>query len=96
MSSTLPGRAFKALVLRKLPKANSEKERQELEELTVGLPLETLVEMSEGKLTWGVVDSVIDLANKKPQRVATRTAGAGYKAASAGYKAASRRVGRRP
>ncbi|NYI47031.1 hypothetical protein BJ993_004111 [Nocardioides aromaticivorans] len=77
LSSTLPGRAFKALIVRQLPPTATEKERQELEDLTVGLPLETLVELSEGKLTWAVADSVIDLANRKPHRLIPRGIGAG-------------------
>lgn len=77
LSSTLPGRAFKALIVRQLPPVATEKERQELEDMTVGLPLETLVELSEGKLTWGIADSVIDLANRKPHRLVPRAAGAG-------------------
>ncbi|WGX99168.1 hypothetical protein [Nocardioides sp. L-11A] len=77
LSSTLPGRAFKAMIVRQLPPTATEKERQELEDLTVGLPLETLVELSEGKLTWGIADSLLDLANRKPHRVIARGAGAG-------------------
>ncbi|MBU2694800.1 hypothetical protein [Pimelobacter sp. 30-1] len=80
LASTLPGRAFKALIVRQLPPVATEKERQELEDMTVGLPLETLVELSEGKLTWGIADSVLDLANRKPHRVAARGAGAGVSA----------------
>ncbi|MFW6866292.1 hypothetical protein ACOACQ_02825 [Nocardioides sp. CPCC 206347] len=77
LASTVPGRAFKALIVRQLPPVATEKERQELEDLTVGLPLETLVELSEGKLTWGIADSVVDLANRKPHRVIHRGVGAG-------------------
>ena len=77
LSSTLPGRAFKALIVRQLPPVATEKERQELEDMTVGLPLETQVELSEGKLTWGIADSVIDLANGKPHRLIPRGVGAG-------------------
>lgn len=77
LAATLPGRAFKAMIVRRLPPTTTEKERQELEDLTVGLPLETLVEMSEGKLTWGIADSLVDLANRKPQRVVRRGATAG-------------------
>ncbi len=77
LSSTLPGRAFKALIVRQLPAVATEKERQELEDLTVSLPLETLVEMSEGKLTWGIADSILDLANRKPHRLIPRGVGAG-------------------
>ena len=76
LSSTLPGRAFKALIVRQLPPVATEKERQELEDMTVGLPLETLVELSEGKLTWGIADSVVDLANGKPHRLIPRGVGA--------------------
>lgn len=72
LASTMPGRAFKALIVRRLPPVATEKERQELEAVTVGLPLETLVELSEGKLTWGVADSLVDLANRKPHRVIRR------------------------
>lgn len=77
LSSTLPGRAFKALIVRQLPPVATEKERQELEDMTVGLPLETLVELSEGKLTWGIADSVLDLANRKPHRLVPRGVSAG-------------------
>ena len=77
LASTLPGRAFKALIVRQLPPVATEKERQDLEDLTVGLPLETLVELSEGKLTWGIADSVIDLANRKPHRLVPRVVAAG-------------------
>ncbi len=77
LASTLPGRAFKAMIVRQLPPVATEKERQELEDLTVGLPMETLVELSEGKLTWGIADSVIDLANRKPHRVIFRGVDAG-------------------
>jgi hypothetical protein len=77
LSSTLPGRAFRALIVRQLPPVATEKERRELEDMTVGLPMETLVELSEGKLTWGIADSVIDLANRKPHRLVPRAAGAG-------------------
>ncbi len=77
LSSTLPGRAFKAMVVRGLPPVATEKERQELEDMTVGFPLETLVELSEGKLTWGIADSVVDLANRKPHRVLGRAFSAG-------------------
>lgn len=79
LASTLPGRAFKSIIVRQLPPVATEKERQELEDLTVGLPLETLVELSEGKLTWGIADSVIDLANRKPHLLIPRgvTAGKG-------------------
>lgn len=80
LAATVPGRAFKALILRQLPPTGTEKERQELEDLTVGLPMETLVEMSEGKLTWGIADSVIDLANGKPHRLVPRGVGAGRSA----------------
>lgn len=86
LSETLPGRAFKALIVRQLPPVATEKERQELEDMTVGLPLETLVELSEGKLTWGIADSVLDLANGKPHRLIPRGVGAG---AAALKKAAS-------
>ncbi len=77
LAATVPGKAFKAMILRQLPPTSTEKERKELEELTLGLPLETLVEMSEGKLTWGIADSVIDLANGKPHRLVPRGVGAG-------------------
>ncbi len=77
LASTLPGRAFKAMIVRQLPPVATEKERQELEDLTVGLPMETLVELSEGKLTWGIADSVIDLANRRPHRLVPRGVGAG-------------------
>ncbi len=77
LAATVPGKAFKALILRQLPPTSTEKERQELEELTLGLPLETLVEMSEGKLTWGIADSLVDLANGKPHHLLPRAAGAG-------------------
>jgi len=77
LASTLPGRAFKWMIVRQLPPAATEEERQALEDLTVGLPLETLVELSEGKLTWGIADSVIDLANRKPQRLVPRGLDAG-------------------
>jgi len=77
LAATLPGRAFKSLIVRQLPPTATEKERQELEDMTVGLPLETLVELSEGKLTWGIADSVLDLANRKPHRVLARGVGAG-------------------
>lgn len=73
----MPGRAFKALIVRQLPPAATEEERQALEDLTVGLPVETLVELSEGKLTWGIADSVIDLANGKPHRLLPRGVDAG-------------------
>jgi hypothetical protein len=77
LASTLPGRAFKWMVVRQLPPAATEEERQALEDLTVGLPLETLVELSEGKLTWGIADSVVDLANRKPHRLIPRGVEAG-------------------
>ena len=77
LASTLPGRAFKAVIVRQLPPAATEEERQALEDLTVGLPLETLVELSEGKLTWGIADSVVDLANRKPHRLIPRAIDAG-------------------
>lgn len=77
LASTVPGRAFKAMIVRQLPPVATEKERQELEDLTVGLPLETLVELSEGKLPWGLADSVVDLANRRPHRVIRRGVGAG-------------------
>ena len=77
LAATVPGKAFKAMILRQLPPTSTEKERKELEELTLGLPLETLVEMSEGKLTWGIADSLVDLANKKPHHLVPRVAGAG-------------------
>ncbi len=77
LATTLPGRAFKWLIVRQLPPTASAEERQGLEDLTVGLPLETLVELSEGKLTWGIADSVIDLANRKPQRLVPRGVEAG-------------------
>lgn len=80
LASTVPGRAFKALIVRQLPPVATEKERQELEDLTVGLPLATLVELSEGKLTWGIADSVVDLANRKPHRLIGRGVGSGARA----------------
>ena len=77
LAETVPGRAFKAMIVRQLPKTETEEERQALEDMTVALPLETLVEMSEGKLTWGIADSLVDLANKKPHHLVPRVAGAG-------------------
>lgn len=77
LATTLPGRAFKAMIVRSLPPVDTEKERQELEDMTVGFPLETLVELSEGKLTWGIADSVVDLANRKPHLLVPRGARAG-------------------
>lgn len=77
LASTLPGRAFKWMIVRQLPPTATEEERQALEDLTVSLPLETLVELSEGKLTWGIADSVVDLANRKPQRLVPRGVDAG-------------------
>ena len=77
LASTLPGRAFKAMIVRQLPPVATEKERQELEDMTVGLPLETLVELWEGKLTWGIADSIVDLANRQPHRLIPRGVGAG-------------------
>ena len=77
LSSTLPGRAFKWIIVRQLPPTATEEERQALEDMTLGFPLETLVELSEGKLTWGIADSVIDLANGKPQRLVPRGVEAG-------------------
>lgn len=77
LAATAPGRAFKAMIVRQLPPTQTEKERQELEEMTVNLPLATLVELSEGKLTWGIADSLIDLANGKPHHLVPRVAGAG-------------------
>ncbi|WP_182376394.1 hypothetical protein [Nocardioides sp. WS12] len=76
LASTMPGRAFKAMIVRQLPPTATEKERQELEDLTLSFPLETLVELSEGKLTWGIADSLVDLANRKPHRVIGRGIGA--------------------
>ncbi|WP_300681094.1 hypothetical protein [Nocardioides sp.] len=72
LATTLPGRAFKSMIVRQLPPVATEKERQDLEEMTLGLPLETLVEFSEGKLTWGIADSLLDLANRKPHRLIGR------------------------
>ena len=77
LAATVPGRAFKAMIVRQLPKTETEEERQALEDMTVALPMETLVELSEGKLTWGIADSVIDLANGKPHRLVPRGVGAG-------------------
>jgi hypothetical protein len=77
LATTVPGRAFKAMIVRQLPPTATEKERQELEDMTVGLPLETLVELSEGKLTWGMADSIVDLANRQPHRLIPRGVGAG-------------------
>ena len=77
LAETVPGRAFKAMIVRQLPKTETEEERQALEDMTVALPMETLVELSEGKLTWGIADSVIDLANGKPHRLVPRGVGAG-------------------
>ncbi|MEP9364350.1 hypothetical protein ABLE68_15390 [Nocardioides sp. CN2-186] len=77
LASTLPGRAFKWIIVRQLPPTSTEEERQGLEDLTLGLPVETLVELSEGKLTWGIADSVIDLANRQPQRLIPRGVEAG-------------------
>ena len=77
LASTLPGRGFKWLIVRQLPPTATEEERQALEDMTVGFPLETLVELSEGKLTWGIADSVVDLANRKPHRLVPRGAKAG-------------------
>lgn len=77
LASTLPGRAFKWMIVRQLPPTATEEERQALEDLTVGLPLETLVELSEGKLPWGIADSVVDLANRKPHRLIPRGVDAG-------------------
>ena len=77
LSSTLPGRAFKWMIVRQLPPAATEEERQALEDMTLGFPLETLVELSEGKLTWGIADSIVDLANGKPQRLVPRGVEAG-------------------
>ena len=77
LASTLPGRAFKRVIVRQLPPVATEEERQALEDMTVGLPLETLVELSEGKLTWGIADSIVDLANGKPQRLVPRGVEAG-------------------
>ncbi|KRA28223.1 MULTISPECIES: hypothetical protein [unclassified Nocardioides] len=90
LASTMPGRAFKAMIVRQLPPVATEKERQELEDLTLGLPLETLVELSEGKLTWGIADSLVDLANRKPQRVIRRGVGAGAAALKKGTRAVRR------
>ena len=72
LATTLPGRAFKSMIVRKLPATATEKERQDLIDMTVGLPLETLVEFSEGKLTWGIADALLDLANRKPHRLIGR------------------------
>ena len=58
--------------------------------MTVGLPLETLVELSEGKLTWGIADSLIDLANREPQRVIVRVVGAGVDAVKKAARAVRR------
>lgn len=90
LASTLPGRAFKSLIVRQLPPAANEEERQALEDLTVSLPLETLVELSEGKLTWGIADSVLDLANRKPHRLVPR----GVDAGKGALKKVARRVRR--
>jgi len=90
LASTLPGRAFKAMIVRQLPPAATEEERQALEDLTVGLPLETLVELSEGKLPWGIADSVVDLANRKPHRLIPR----GFNAGKGALKKAARKVRR--
>lgn len=80
LATTMPGRAFKKMIIRQLPPVSTEKERQELEDMTLGFPLETLVELSEGKLTWGVADSLLDLANRKPHRLVGRGVGAIKKA----------------
>lgn len=77
LATTAPGRAFKAMIVKQLPPTQSEEERQALEDMTLDLPLQTLVELSEGKLTWGIADSLLDLANRKPHRVAARGVGAG-------------------
>lgn len=77
LATTVPGRAFRAMVLRQLPPTSSEEERQALEDMTVALPMQTLVELSEGKLPWGLADSVIDLANGKPHRLVPRGLDAG-------------------
>jgi hypothetical protein len=36
------------------------------------MSIEKLVEMSDGKLPWGVADSVIDIANGQPRQVLRR------------------------
>ena len=90
LATTLPGRAFKWMIVRQLPPVATEEERQGLEDLTVGLPLETLVELSEGKLTWGIADSVVDLANRKPHRLVPR----GFEAGKDGLKKVAGRVRR--
>ncbi|WP_378605394.1 hypothetical protein, partial [Nocardioides sp. GCM10030258] len=41
-----------------------------------------MVELSEGKLTWNIADSVVDLANRQPHRVIHHGVGAGTTAAT--------------
>lgn len=90
LATTLPGRMFKAMIVRQLPPVATEKERRDLEDMTLGLPLETLVEFSEGKLTWGIADSLLDLANRKPHRLVGRGIGAAREALRKGTHAARR------
>lgn len=94
LATTAPGRAFRAMILRQLPATSSEQERRDLEEMTLNFPLETLVELSEGKLTWGIADSLLDLANGKPHRLIPRGVGAGVSAGAGVAKKVASKVRR--
>lgn len=52
--------------------ANTAEEGDTFAQMAMYMSVEKLVEMSDGKLPWGVADSVIDIANGQPRQVLRR------------------------
>jgi hypothetical protein len=73
LSRTRTGRVILALIALQVKKEARTQEEARLFAGAAGyMTLEKMVMVSRGKLPWSVVDSIVDLANGDPQRVATR------------------------
>lgn len=81
LESTRTGRALKKMIGSQARKtASNDREGAMFANMASYMTVEKVVRMSDGKLSWAVADSILDLANGKPGRILARGASAGRSA----------------
>jgi hypothetical protein len=80
LSASRTGRLLNRIVVSQAKKAaTNEREAAMFASMSAYQSVEQLVRMSDGKLSWPVADSILDIANGQPHRVVTRTATSGWR-----------------
>lgn len=88
MAATRTGRLLrKAISSQAKSAASNEREAAMFANMASYLTIEKLVRMSDGKLSWPVADSIIDIANSQPLRMLGRAGAVGARRLRSGVRA---------